>query len=118
MMEFICYPQCTTCQRARRWLDENRIGYTLRDIKQSRPTEAELRHWIEASGLPVRRFFNTSGIQYRELGLKDKLPAMSEDEQIRLLASDGMLVRRPIVAENDFVMIGFKEADWARVFGR
>jgi arsenate reductase len=112
-MLFICYPKCTTCQKAKKWLDECQIEYTFRDIKQDNPTYDELRSWLVKSGLPVKRFFNTSGLAYKALGLKEKLPSMTEDECLKLLATDGMLVKRPIFAYGDFVLIGFKEKEWA-----
>ena len=112
-MTFICYPKCTTCQKAQKWLDENGISYTFRDIKMENPTCNELTAWHERSGLPLKRFFNTSGLLYKSMGLKDKLPQMSEDEMLKLLAADGMLVRRPLLVGNDFVLVGFKEAEWA-----
>ena len=112
-MLFVCYSKCTTCQKAKAWLDSQGISYELRDIKSQNPTEAELRSWHALSGLPLRKLFNTSGLQYKALGLKDKLPAMSEEEQFALLASDGMLVKRPILVRKDFAFFGFKEADWA-----
>ena len=111
-MLFLCYPKCTTCQKAKAWLDAQGVSYTLRDIKQENPTADELRTWWQASGLPLKKFFNTSGLQYKALGLKDKLPAMSEEEQLELLASDGMLVKRPILVGEDFVLVGFREAEW------
>ena len=111
-MLFVCYPKCTTCQKAAKWLEEQGIEVTVRDIKQDNPTEAELRAWHELSGLPLKRFFNTSGLQYKALGLKDKLPAMSEDEQFALLATDGMLVKRPLLVGEDFALPGFKQAEW------
>lgn len=111
-MLFVCYPKCTTCQKAAKWLEEQGIEVTVRDIKQDNPTEAELRAWHKLSGLPLKRFFNTSGLQYKALGLKDKLPAMSEDEQFALLATDGMLVKRPLLIGEDFVLVGFKTAEW------
>jgi arsenate reductase len=111
-MLFICYPKCTTCQKARAWLDETGAAYTFRDIKLDNPSEEELRQWHGISGLPLKRFFNTSGLQYKALALKDKLPAMSEDEQFALLASDGMLVKRPILVGEGFVLIGFKQDEW------
>lgn len=114
-MIFLCYPKCTTCQKARKWLESNNIVYEERHIKDNRPTEEELRRWHKRSGLPLKRFFNTSGLLYRELQLKDKLPNMTEDEMYALLATDGMLVKRPILIGDDFVLVGFKEADWARV---
>ena len=111
-MLFICYAKCTTCQKAKKWLETKNIPYTLRDIKTENPTEEELKTWLKASGLPVKKFFNTSGLQYKALNLKEKLPSMSEEDQIALLASDGMLVKRPILVGEDFVRVGFKEADW------
>jgi len=112
-MLFICYPKCTTCQKAQRWLDEHKISYNVRDIKQDNPSYDELRAWQQASGMPLKKFFNTSGLLYKSLGLKEKLPAMSEEEQLRLLDTDGMLVKRPILAGDGFVLVGFKEAEWA-----
>ena len=111
-MLFVCYPKCTTCQKAKAWLDAAGLDYTMRDIKSDNPTEAELRQWYQQSGAPLKKFFNTSGIQYRALELKDKLPQMSEDEQLALLATDGMLVKRPLLITEDEVLIGFKEAEW------
>ena len=111
-MLFVCYPKCTTCQKAQKWLDGKGIAYDSRDIKTENPTEAELRAWHAKSGLPLKRFFNTSGLQYKVLGLKDKLPAMTEDEQYALLATDGMLVKRPILVTDAAVIPGFREADW------
>jgi arsenate reductase len=111
-MLFLCYPKCTTCQRAKQWLDEKDIPYTLRDIKQDYPTADELRAWHEISGLPIKKFFNTSGLLYKSMQLKGRLPSMSEEEQIALLASDGMLVKRPILACADLVLVGFCEAEW------
>lgn len=115
-MRFICYPKCTTCQKARAFLDERRVAYDFRDIKQYIPTEAELRAWHKKSGLPLKRFFNTSGLQYKALELTRKLPSMTEDEQYALLATDGMLVKRPILVAEDFVLVGFKQAEWEAVF--
>lgn len=112
-MTFLCYPKCTTCKKAQAWLNDSGIEYELRDIKTENPTEAELREWHSRSGLPLKKFFNTSGLQYKALQLKDKLPTMSEDEQFALLASDGMLVKRPMLITNEAVLVGFKEADWA-----
>lgn len=112
-MQFICYPRCTTCQKAKKWLEENNIAFDERHIKESNPTAEELKAWQKRSGLPLKKFFNTSGLQYKALLLKDKLPTMSEDEQFALLASDGMLVKRPLLIGKDFVLLGFKEADWA-----
>ena len=111
-MHFICYPKCTTCQKARKWLDANGAAYDERHIKDDNPTVDELKAWQKQSGLPLRRFFNTSGLQYKALQLKDKLPAMSEEEQFKLLASDGMLVKRPILVGDGFVLVGFKEDEW------
>lgn len=111
-MLFLWYPKCTTCQKAKKWLDERGIPYEARDIKLQNPTEAELREWFQKSGLPLKRFFNTSGLQYRALALKDKLPDMTQEEQITLLATDGMLVKRPICLGEDFVVVGFKPAEW------
>jgi len=113
-MEFICYPKCGTCQKARKWLDEKGVSYHLRDIQQENPTAQELSRWQEKSGLPLKRFFNTSGLQYRALNLKNRLPDMSREEQLALLASDGMLVKRPLLVGDDFVLAGFREADWEK----
>ena len=112
-MLFVCYPKCTTCQKARAWLDARGISYDLRDIKEQNPTRAELAEWYKRSALPLKRFFNTSGLVYKSLGLSAKLPSMSEDEQLDLLATDGMLVKRPIAVGPDFVLVGFKETEWA-----
>ena len=112
MMNFICYPKCTTCIKAKKWLDENNISYELRDIKEANPTAEELKKWYEKSGLPLKKFFNTSGLLYKSMELKTKLPRMSEDEMIKLLASDGMLVKRPILVGENYVLVGFREADW------
>ena len=112
-MLFVCYPKCTTCQKAKAWLEGRGLTFDVRDIKTDRPTEAELRQWHERSGLPLKRFFNTSGLQYKALGLKDRLPAMTVEEQLDLLATDGMLVKRPILVDGDTVLVGFKEAEWA-----
>lgn len=109
---FVCYPRCTTCKKAEKWLADNGIDVTVRDIKEDKPTEQELRAWHEKSGLPLKRFFNTSGLKYKELGLKDKLSTMSEDEQYALLATDGMLVKRPILVGDENVLVGFKEQEW------
>lgn len=111
-MLFVCYPKCTTCQKAAKWLEEQGVAVEVRDIKQDNPTEQELRAWHQMSGLPLKRFFNTSGLQYKALGLKDKLPQMSEDEQFALLATDGMLVKRPLLVGEDFALPGFKRAEW------
>ena len=115
MITFICYPKCTTCQKAKKWLDDHGISYELRDIKQEHPTSQELTQWHQASGLPLRKFFNTSGLLYKSLELKTKLPAMTEEEMIALLATDGMLVKRPLLVGDNFVLVGFKEAQWAEV---
>ena len=114
-MFFICYPKCSTCQKAKKWLDSNGIDYSERNIKEENPSLEEIRDWRELSGLPLKRFFNTSGMAYRELKLKDRLPRMSEEEQLELLASDGMLVKRPLVIGDDYVLVGFKEAEWENV---
>ena len=111
-MTFICYERCTTCRKAKAWLEEKGAAFTVRPIKEENPTAEELRGWIAASGLPVRKFFNTSGLLYKELQLKDKLPRMTEDEMIALLAADGMLVKRPLLIGEDFVLVGFKETEW------
>ena len=111
-MLFVCYPKCTTCQKAQKWLEEKGVEYQFRDIKQEKPTEQELRQWHAMSGLPLKRFFNTSGLQYKALGLKDKLPTMTEDEQLALLATDGMLVKRPLLVADDLVLVGFREKEW------
>jgi arsenate reductase len=111
-MTFICYPKCTTCQKAQKWLDENGISYTFQDIKMENPTYNELTAWHERSGLLLKRFFNTSGLLYKSMGLKDKLPQMSEDEMLKLLATDGMLVKRPLLVSDEFVLVGFKETEW------
>lgn len=111
-MLFIEYPKCTTCQRAKKWLDDNKIEYEDRHIKENNPTYDELKKWYEQSGLPLKKFFNTSGLLYKSLGLKDKLPSMSEEEQLRLLASDGMLVKRPIIIGENVILTGFREKDW------
>jgi len=112
-MLFVCYPKCTTCQKAKQFLDSHNAAYVDRHIKDEKPSEAELRDWQVRSGLPLKKFFNTSGLQYKALGLKDKLPGMSEEQQFALLASDGMLVKRPILVGEDFVLVGFKEEQWA-----
>ena len=111
-MTFICYERCTTCRRAKAWLEERGAAFTVRPIKEEHPTAEELRQWIAASGKDSRKFFNTSGLLYKELGLKDKLPHMTEDERIALLATDGMLVKRPLLIGEDFVLVGFKETEW------
>lgn len=111
-MLFVCYPKCSTCQKAKAWLDAHGVSVTVRDIKTDRPTAEELRAWHARSGLPLKRFFNTSGLQYKALGLKDKLPTMTEDEQLALLATDGMLVKRPLLVADDYVLVGFRENEW------
>ena len=113
-MLFLYYPPCTTCKKAQAWLEARGLAYTPRHIKETNPTYEELKHWYEISGLPLKRFFNTSGLQYKALGLKDKLPTMTEEEQLKLLATDGMLVKRPvIVTDTGKVLTGFREKDWA-----
>ena len=112
MVKFICYPKCTTCQKARKWLDDNNIEYEFKDIKLDNPTLDELKEWHKKSGLPLKKFFNTSGLLYKSLDLKNKLPTMTEDEMLKLLASDGMLVKRPLLVGDDFVLVGFKEDEW------
>ena len=111
-MLVIEYPKCTTCKRAKKWLDEHQVSYEERHIVEDNPKAEELKKWIAKSGLPIKRFFNTSGMKYRDLGLKDRLPEMTEEEQIELLATDGMLVKRPLVIGDDFVLVGFKEEQW------
>ena len=112
MLKFICYPKCTTCQKARKWLDENNIEYEFRDIKFENPSLEELTAWYKLSGLPLRKFFNTSGLLYKSMELKTKLPNMTDEEMLALLATDGMLVKRPLAIGDDFVLVGFKEAEW------
>lgn len=112
-MLFLEYPKCSTCKKAKNWLESNGVEFEDRHIVESNPTADELKAWYEKSGFPLKKFFNTSGLKYKELGLKDKLPDMTEEEQINLLATDGMLVKRPLVIGDDFVLIGFKEAQWA-----
>ena len=112
MLKFICYPKCTTCQRAKKWLDDNNIEYELRDIKLNNPTLEELTKWYKQSGLPIKKFFNTSGLLYKSLELKDRLPTMSVEEALALLATDGMLVKRPLLVGNELLLIGFKEDEW------
>ena len=118
MVLAVCYPRCSTCKKAVKWLEDNSIDYTYRDIKLDNPSEEELRKWHAASGLPLKRFFNTSGMLYKEMKLKDKLPDMSEDEMFALLASDGLLVKRPIAVADSTVLVGFKEAEWDAAFLR
>ena len=112
-MLFLEYPKCSTCKKAKNWLESNGVEFEDRHIVENNPTADELKAWYEKSGFPLKKFFNTSGLKYKELGLKDKLPDMSEEEQLKLLATDGMLVKRPLVIGDDFVLIGFKEAQWA-----
>ena len=111
-MLYVCYPKCTTCQKVQKWLDSKNISYTVRNIKEENPTQEELRAWWKQSGLPLKKFFNTSGMEYRALGLKDKLASMSEEEQLALLASSGMLVKRPLLVGENTVLVGFQEARW------
>ena len=116
-MLFVCYPSCTTCKKAEKWLEDRKIKVEKRNIKEENPTEAELRSWHERSGLPLKRFFNTSGLKYKELQLSKRLPDMPEAEQFALLASDGMLVKRPLLVGEGFVLVGFKEAEWETTLG-
>ena len=116
-MLFLCYPKCTTCQKAKEYLDDHGMQYVLRDIKLEKPTREELARWHEASGLDLKKFFNTSGLQYRALALKDRLPQMTKEEMLNLLASDGMLVKRPLLISGDQVLVGFKEDEWAQLLG-
>jgi len=109
---FLCYPKCSTCQKAQKWLDENNIEYTIRMIVEENPTVEELKQWIPLSGLPLKRFFNTSGLVYKDLALKEKLPTMSEEEQIKILSTNGKLVKRPLVVTDKTVLVGFKEQEW------
>lgn len=115
MVEFICYPKCTTCQKAKKWLDDNGIKYKLRDIKKDNPTYNELDEWYKLSGQPLKKFFNTSGLLYRTMQLKDKLLLMNDSEMLTLLSGDGMLVKRPLIITSNFVLIGFKEKEWIRL---
>ena len=115
MVLFIEYPKCTTCQKAKKWLDDNRIEYEFRDIKIENPTLDELTEWHKKSGLPLKKFFNTSGLLYKSLDLKNKLPEMSEDDMLKLLATDGMLVKRPLLIGDDFVLVGFKEDEYGKI---
>ena len=112
-MLFLCYPRCTTCQKAKKWLDENKVNYIERHIVENNPSYDELKEWFNKSGLPLKKFFNTSGLLYKEMQLKDKLHGMSEEDQLELLATNGMLVKRPLVVSDGFVLVGFKEAEWA-----
>lgn len=111
-MLFVCYPKCTTCQKAKKWLDDNHIEYVQRDIKTDNPSYEELKEWLEKSGLDIKRFFNTSGLLYKSMNLKDKLPEMNDEEKLRLLATDGMLVKRPLLVCENMVLVGFKEKEW------
>ena len=113
MIKFICYPKCTTCQKAKKWLDDNKIEYEFRDIKLDNPTLDELTAWYKQSGLTLKKLFNTSGLLYKSLDLKNKLPTMTDDEMLKLLATDGMLVKRPLLIGDDFVLVGFKESEWS-----
>ena len=115
MLKFICYPKCTTCQKAKKWLEENGISYDDRHIVEQNPTVQELKEWVAKSGQPLRKFFNTSGMLYRSMELKDKLPSMSEEEQFALLATNGMLVKRPLLIGEDAVLIGFRPQQWETV---
>lgn len=115
-MQFIYYPKCTTCQKAKKYLDNHGVAYTERNIKEEPPAYDELSKWHAASGLPLKKFFNTSGLLYRSMELAKKLPQMTEEEQLQLLSSDGMLVKRPIVVDKDTVLVGFKEADWEQLY--
>lgn len=111
-MLFVCYPKCSTCQKAKKWLEEQGLEFELRDIKTENPTKEELRDWYQKSGLPLKRFFNSSGMLYKEMKLKDRLPEMSEEEQLKLLSTDGMLVKRPILVMKDRVLVGFRQKEW------
>lgn len=115
-MLFICYPKCSTCQKAKKWLDEHELEYTERHIAENNPTYDELKEWYSKSGLPIKKFFNTSGNLCKEMKLKDKLPDMSEEEQLKLLATNGMLVKRPLIVNGDTVLVGFKETEWNSCF--
>ena len=112
-MLFICYPKCSTCKKAKKWLDEHNVEYTERHIVENNPTYDELKEWFNKSGLPIKRFFNTSGLLYKEMKLKDKLPTMSEDKQLQLSATNGMLVKRPLIVGENTVLTGFKESEWS-----
>lgn len=113
-MQFICYPKCSTCQKARKWLETNHLEFTERHIAEENPSYEELKEWYAESGLPLKKFFNTSGMLYKEMQLKDKLPAMSEEEQLKLLATNGMLVKRPLIVNGNMILTGFKEAEWEK----
>ncbi len=114
-MKFICYPKCSTCKKAQNWLDSRGAEYTLRDIKTDNPTYEELKEWYEKSGLPLKKFFNTSGMLYRSMNLKDRLDFMTDEEKLRLLAEDGMIVKRPILLAGSKVLLGFKESEWSEI---
>ena len=113
-MQFICYPKCSTCQKARKWLEANHLEFTERHIVEENPSYGELKEWYSESGLPLKKFFNTSGMLYKEMQLKDKLPTMSEEEQLKLLATNGMLVKRPLIVNGNIILTGFKEAEWEK----
>lgn len=113
-MQFICYPKCSTCQKARKWLEANHLEFTERHIVEENPSYEELKEWHAESGLPLKKFFNTSGMLYKEMQLKDKLPTMSEEEQLKLLATNGMLVKRPLIVNGNIILTGFKEAEWEK----
>ena len=113
-MQFICYPKCSTCQKARKWLEANHLEFTERHIVEENPSYEELKEWYAESGLPLKKFFNTSGMLYTEMQLKDKLPTMSEEEQLKLLATNGMLVKRPLIVNGNIILTGFKEAEWEK----
>lgn len=117
-MLFLEYPPCSTCKKAKKWLDDHGVSYEARHIKEQNPTASELKEWYEKSGLELKKFFNTSGMKYKELGLNDKLPNMSEEEKLELLGTDGMLVKRPLVIGEDFVLVGFKEKEWEHALAR
>lgn len=112
-MLFICYPKCSTCKKAKKWLDEHHLNYMERHIVEENPSYDELKEWVSKSGLPLKKFFNTSGLLYKEMKLKDKLPTMSEDKQLQLLATNGMLVKRPLVIGDEAILVGFKENEWS-----
>lgn len=114
---FLEYPPCSTCKKAKNWLDSHQLSYTSRHIKENNPTAEELMLWYKRSGLPLKKFFNTSGLLYKSMSLKDKLPTMTEEEQIALLASDGMLVKRPLIVSDQFILVGFKEKEWEEKLG-
>ncbi len=115
MLEFICYPKCTTCQKAQKWLEEKGVKYEVRNIKDENPSYDELKAWVDLSGKDIKAFFNTSGLLYKAMDLKNKLPHMTFDEKLRLLATDGMLVKRPILSGDSFVLVGFKEKEWQEI---